>query len=273
MDVQEREVLSALRQIDGLVVAFSGGVDSGVLSDLAHEALGDRALIATAVSPSLPSRDRDAARDAARSRGWRHVEVETSEFDDPNYVRNAPNRCFFCRQNFFETLEPLLAEHGMARIAMGTLVDDIGDHRPGEQAAEQHGVLRPLRDAGIDKATVRRIARRRGLPMADKPAAACLSSRIPYGTPVTTTALQRIERAEAALHDLGFATCRVRDHDGCARIEVPEDQLIDLVGQRAAVSTALRAAGYRWISLDLDGFHSGSMNAVLGRSLAILEQE
>lgn len=263
-------VIDRLRTLPGLVVAFSGGVDSGVLSDLANEAHGSNALIATAVSPSLPRRERYAARQIAQQRGWRHIEVETNELSDPDYAKNAPSRCYFCRQNFFAALQPLMAEYGLPHIAMGTLSDDVGDHRPGMKAAEQFGVLHPLADAGIDKPTVREIARRRGLALWDKPATACLSSRIPYGTAVTAEALARVERAEEVLHDLGFGTCRVRDHNGCARIEVPEDRLVDLLAHKNDVAPALRAAGYRWITLDLEGFRSGSMNAVLGKPLTVL---
>lgn len=259
----EARVITELQRLDKLVVGFSGGVDSAVLSDLAYEALGTQALVATAVSPSLPSEEREEARRLAAARGWQHVEVDTDEFSDENYLANTPARCFFCRSAFFEALEPFRAERGIEHLALGTLVDDLGDHRPGQDAARQAGVLTPLADVGAGKQEVRDIARRRGLEVWDKPASACLSSRIPYGTPVTIEALDRVARAERALRELGFATCRVRDHERCARVEIPEEELPRALEQRREITAALREAGYTWVSLDLDGFRSGSMNAVL----------
>lgn len=259
----EARVRADLEQLPSLVVGFSGGVDSAVLADLASQALGERALIATAVSPSLPSEEREEARDVAARRGWRHVEVPTHEMDDENYVANTPARCFFCRSAFFEALTPFREERGIEHLALGTLADDLGDHRPGQDAARQAGVLTPLADAGARKAHVREIARVRALEVWDKPASACLSSRIPYGTAVTVEALDRVARAERALKGMGFETCRVRDHERCARVEIPDDRLEEALRRRGDIVDALRHAGYAWVSLDLDGFASGSMNRVL----------
>lgn len=262
-ETAEREVVDRVTALGGLIVGFSGGVDSGVLSDLATEALGPSALIATAVSPSLPTVDREDAARVAAERGWRHREIATDEFTNEAYVANGPDRCFHCRTAFFAALEPVKAELGIEHVALATVTDDLGDHRPGQVAARQAGVLTPLADAGISKATVREVARRRRLPLAEKPASACLSSRIPYGTPVTTSALSRVERSEHALRTLGFPTCRVRDHGDCALVEVPTDELTRALAQREHITDALKQAGYVWVGLDLDGFRSGSMNAAL----------
>lgn len=259
----ERQVIEALAATGGIVVGFSGGVDSGVLSDLATEALGSSAIIATAVSPSLPTVDREDAARVAAERGWRHREIATDELTDEAYVANGPDRCFHCRTAFFAALEPLKAELGIDHVALATVTDDLGDHRPGQVAARRAGVLTPLADAGIAKSTVRDIARRRSLPLAEKPANACLSSRIPYGTPVTTEALSRVERGEHALRTLGFSVCRVRDHGDCALVEVPAEELEDALARRHHITRALQQAGYVWVGLDLEGFRSGSMNAAL----------
>lgn len=259
----ERQVIDALATTGGVIVGFSGGVDSGVLSDLATEALGPAAVVATAVSASLPTVDREDAARVAAERGWRHREIATDELDDEAYVANGPDRCFHCRNAFFAALEPLKAELGVDHVALATVTDDLGDHRPGQVAARRAGVLTPLADAGVSKSTVRDIARRRALPLAEKPANACLSSRIPYGTPVTTAALTRVERSEHALRSLGFSICRVRDHGDCALVEVPVEELDEALARRRHITEALQQAGYVWVGLDLEGFRSGSMNAAL----------
>jgi uncharacterized protein len=268
METTADVVLERLAALDGLIVGFSGGVDSGLLSDLAAEALGDRAVIVTAVSPSLPSDERDAAADLAAGRGWRHREVATHELARPDYVENSPSRCFHCRTEFFDVLIPLKEALGVQHVAVGTVADDLSEHRPGQQAARKAGVLTPLADAGISKALVREIAKRRGLELWDKPASACLSSRIPYGTPVTVEALRRIELGERALKALGFADCRVRDHEKSARVEVPAERLGDALAVRGDIVAALKEAGYTWVALDLEGLRSGSMNAVLAPAAA-----
>jgi len=257
-------LLDRLRGETRLLVAFSGGADSALLAWSAHQVLGERAVAVTAISASLPDRERVAARAFAREHGIAHIEVCTDELERPEYVRNAGDRCFHCKSALFDALAPMAALAG-GRIALGTNLDDLGDHRPGQAAARLRGSVFPLVDAELTKADVRTISRELGLVTADKPAAACLSSRVAYGDSVTPDVLQRIERAEDALHDRGFAHCRVRAHGGgsVARIEVAEPDMDRLMSVRAEVADAVRACGFTFVSVDLAGFRSGSMNAML----------
>jgi pyridinium-3,5-biscarboxylic acid mononucleotide sulfurtransferase len=253
-----------LEATGGVMVAFSGGADSAFLLAVAVEALGVRAVAATGVSPSLPEHELADARALAGELGARHLVVPTHEGDQPGYLRNGPDRCFFCKHELFEVLGPLAGDQGLS-LAVGTNTDDLGDHRPGQRAAAGHGVLTPLVTAGFSKAEVREASRRRGLRTADKPAAACLASRIAYGVQVTPARLSRVERAEALLRSFGLAQLRVRDHGDLARVEVPVQALPDLVqpDRRARLVAGLRALGFAYVTLDLEGFRSGSMNAVL----------
>ncbi|SHL20969.1 uncharacterized protein SAMN05443637_12124 [Pseudonocardia thermophila] len=248
-----------------LVVAFSGGADSALLAVAAHRVLGERALAVTAVSPSLPERERRAAAAFARRHGVAHVEVRTDEAERPEYVANGGDRCAHCKSALLDALAPIAALAG-GKIALGTNLDDLGDHRPGQQAAAARGAIAPFVDAGLTKADVRAISAHLDLETAGKPAAACLASRVAYGDPVTPQLLARIEAAEDALHDLGFLICRVRTHgDGAvARIEVPPADLDAAHARRAEISAAVRRAGFRFCALDLDGFASGRMNVLLG---------
>lgn len=247
-----------------LIVGFSGGVDSALVAVVAADVLGDRAVAVTAVSASLATRERQAARDLTRAHGIRHVEVATDEFDRPEYVANSGNRCFHCKSALFDAFTPL-SELLDAPVALGTNLDDLGDHRPGLAAARVRGAISPLVDAGLTKADVRRAAAARGLEVAEKPAAACLSSRIAYGDPVTPEAVQAVEDAEAALTDLGLDRLRVRSHarGTVARIEVPGTELERVLRERDVVTAAVRSAGFTFATLDLEGFRSGSMNALL----------
>jgi pyridinium-3,5-biscarboxylic acid mononucleotide sulfurtransferase len=260
--------LGALEQelaaLGRVVVAFSGGADSAFLAKVAHDTLGaDRALIATAISPSLAPAEEADCRALAGEWGLRWVGVPTHEMEDAHYVANDPDRCARCKTALMDALTPLAASES-ATVVLGVNLDDLSDHRPGQQAASALGARFPLVTAGFDKAAVREWSKRLGLRTWDKPAAACLSSRIPYGTPVTLGSLRSIAEAEASLGALGFSQLRVRHHGTVARLEVEVDQLGEVLAKRVAVLDAVRSAGYAYVTLDLAGFRSGSMNETLG---------
>ncbi len=248
-----------------LLVAYSGGVDSALVAAVAARELGDRAVAVTAVSASLPRSERAAASAFARAHGIAHVEVATDELDRPEYVANGGDRCYHCKSALFDALAPLAALSG-ARIALGTNTDDLGDHRPGQAAAVARGAIAPLLDAGFGKADVRRVSAALGLATAEKPAAACLSSRVAYGDPVTPEVLHRIELAEEAVRALGVPVSRVRAHGGgsVARVEVPADEVPRAAELRSELDSAVRAAGFEFCALDMQGFASGRMNVLLG---------
>jgi pyridinium-3,5-biscarboxylic acid mononucleotide sulfurtransferase len=246
-----------------VLVACSGGVDSVLLAAVAAKVLGEKAVAATAVSPSLASGELEDARAAAIAAGIRHIEVPTDEIDNPAYAANATDRCFHCKDTAYGTFTKLAAREGIAVIIDGTNADDSGDFRPGRRAASEHGVRSPLAEAGMTKQDIRDWARELGLAVWDKPAAACLSSRVPYGSPVTLEKLTRIDKAESALKALGFRQCRVRDHGDVARIEIEAPLLPRLLEMREQVAIAIKHAGFSYVSLDLEGFRSGSMNEVI----------
>lgn len=254
-----------VRRAGPLLVAFSGGVDSALVAVVAAEQLGAAAVAVTAVSASLPAAERTAARTFAREHHIRHVEVCTDELDRPAYVANGGDRCFHCKSALLDALAPL-AELAGAEIALGTNLDDLADHRPGQRAAAQRGAIAPLVDAGLGKQAVRQVSTLLGLSTADKPAAACLSSRVAYGDPVTPAILRRVETAEAAVRALGFPVCRVRAHAGgtLARLELPAAELAAATARRGELDRAIRAAGFEFCALDLQGFTSGRMNVLLG---------
>lgn len=261
---QER-LLESLRALDSLLVAFSGGADSAYLAWAAHAALGNRALAVTALSASFSAHDREQAEAFARATGIRHELIETREFDNPLYVANNPDRCYFCKDELFDRMEAIASERQFSAIAYGLNADDTHDFRPGHRAAHEHRVLAPLLAAGLSKAEIRALSRHAGLQTWDRPASACLSSRVPYGTAVTPELLRKIERSEAALRELGFRQFRVRAHGELARIELAPEELDRSLDPelRRRIATRLKDAGFAFVALDLEGYRQGSLNSVL----------
>jgi uncharacterized protein len=259
-------LLETLRGLDRVAVAFSGGIDSTVVAQVAQLALGDRAVAVTADSASVPRAEIEEARELARRIGIRHVVVPTEEFDDPDYIRNDGSRCYFCKSELYGRIETLLPELGAEVICSGANLDDRGDYRPGLKAAAEHAVRHPLQEAGFTKADVRALARAWGLPTWDKPASPCLSSRLAPGVEVTRERTARVEAAEAYLHALGIRECRVRLHEGeLARIEVPPEQIARLADAevREELTRRFLELGFQYLTLDLQGFRSGSLNQLV----------
>ncbi|HMD10617.1 MAG TPA: ATP-dependent sacrificial sulfur transferase LarE [Candidatus Acidoferrum sp.] len=266
-DQKELLLLKQMAELPSLVVALSGGADSAYLAWAAHRAIGSHALSVTALSPSYSAHDRIVVEAFVRQLGVRHEFIETHEMENPKYRANAADRCYFCKDELFTVLDLIARERGFAGVAYGVNADDTLDFRPGHRAASEHRVLAPLLDAGLHKNEIRLLSQRAGLPTWDRPASACLASRLPYGTEVTPERLALVERAEAVLRELGFRQFRVRLHDKLARIEIAPNEMPRALSAEmaASISARLKTAGFTYVALDLEGYRQGSLNESLGR--------
>lgn len=270
LQAKQVRLLEDLKRTPSLIVAYSGGVDSAYLAYAAHQALGGRMLAVTALSESFPARDRQIAAASASQFGIPHEFIATYEISDPNYRANNPNRCFFCKDELFNKLRDLAARRGFAAVAYGVNMDDQGDWRPGQRAARDHAVLTPLLDARMTKADLRELSRRAGLPVWDRPASACLASRIAYGLEVTPERLAVVEKGEEAVRALGFRQFRVRHHGNLVRLEIAPEELPLAMNPEMAARFAqiFKSLGFAYVTLDLEGYRRGSLNASLKNASA-----
>jgi uncharacterized protein len=262
---KEMTLFSHLARMPSLIVALSGGADSAYLAWAAHKALDEKALSVTALSPSFSVHDRAMVEEFVNRVGLRHESIETREMENPAYRANTVDRCYFCKDELFSALDDLARTRGFAAIAYGVNADDTLDFRPGHRAATEHQVLAPLLDSGLTKAEIRMLSQRAGLPTWDRPASACLASRLPYGTEVTPERLALVERGEAALRELGFRQFRVRLHENLARVEISPEELPRALSAEmvASIADRLKAAGFAYVTLDLQGYRQGSLNETL----------
>jgi uncharacterized protein len=265
---KEQFLFSKLANLPSLIVALSGGADSAYLAWAAHQVLGERALSVTALSASYSAYDREQLEKSLQTTGLRHEFIETHELENPAYRANASDRCYYCKDELFSALNRIAVDRRFAAIAYGVNADDTSDFRPGHRAAHEHHILTPLLEAQLRKSEIRFLSQRAGLPSWDRPASACLSSRLPYGTEVTAERLSLVERGEAALRELGFRQFRVRLHDNLARIELAPAELPRALSPEmaAAIANALKAAGFTYVALDLEGYRQGSLNENLAKS-------
>lgn len=265
LEAKERLLFRLLGELERVIVAYSGGTDSAYLAWAAHSVLGDNAIAITADSASIPTSHKRDAEAFARECGFRHEYIETHEFENPDYVKNDQNRCFHCKDELFTRLDDFAASRGYTHIVYGVNKDDLGDYRPGQKAAKIHQVKAPLVDAGLSKAEIRELSKRAGLSNWNRPAAACLSSRVPYGTPVTPETIKTIEDGEEAIRALGFQQFRVRFHGELVRIEIAKEEMAKAMTAEnaAAFSAIFKQLGFLYVTLDLEGYRQGSLNAAL----------
>jgi uncharacterized protein len=265
LDAKEDSLLRSLRGLGCVIIAYSGGTDSAYLAWAAHRALGEQAIAITADSASIPESHKRDAEAFAREVGFRHEYIATDEFNNPDYVRNDKDRCFHCKDELFTQLEIYARRRGYEHVIYGVNKDDLGDYRPGQRAAKLHNVKAPLMEAGLTKAEIRELARRAGLSIWDRPAAACLSSRVPYGTPVTVKTVKTIEQGEEAIKALGFRQFRVRFHGDLVRIEIAKDELPRAMAPQYFEEFAriFKPLGFHYVTIDVEGYRQGSLNAAL----------
>ena len=269
LEEKEKKLEELLRSLAPVVVAFSGGVDSSYLAYKAHQVLGDGAIAVTGESASVPSQQRKMAARIVDQIGIRHTIIDSQELERPEYAANNSDRCFYCKDELFAKLQAVAAECGSATVLDGLNADDLGDFRPGRKAGEKHGIRSPLMEAGLGKSEIRELSRRAGLPTADEPASACLASRFPYGVAITEEKLRIVDQGEEALREMGFRVFRVRHHEHLARLEFGPDDLKKALNPEVAARLAVlfKGLGYKYVTLDLEGYRTGSANEVLGEDV------